>query len=55
MLHATQGVLLLAAYALTHSLLIFSALVFEPCCSPFAEHNLGAVEFPLELCSLLPV
>lgn len=50
MLHATQGVLLLAAYALT-SLLIFSALVFEPCYASFVEHNLSVV-FLLELCCL---
>lgn len=48
MLHATQGVLLLVAYALT-SLLIFSALVFEPCYASFVEHNLSVV-FLLELC-----
>lgn len=39
MLHATQGVLLLAAYAPT-SLLIFSGLTSN--LVSFAEHNLGA-------------
>lgn len=41
MLHATQGILLLAAYAPT-SLLIFNGLTSKPCYVSF-EHNLGGI------------